>query len=583
MPLRRIGATEAFATLKDNRDCRWPRRDDPDNRFAHYANPSFTPRFLLEPGQRIFTIGSCFAREVERALAKRGFDVPTLGYQVEKREWGGDSNAILNNYVPQAIAPQIRWAFSIDRFDLDAHGLQMAPGKYIDLFLPTEIRPGTREFVEKRREIVSRIYCTLESSNVVILTLGLVEAWFDRRSGHYINRTPPKSADPERFELHVLDYNEVTSALEDLVSLLAQVCPQGHRIIVTVSPVPLTATFTRADVAVANSYSKSVLRTAVEPLVARHDHVEYFPSYESVLLTERSLAFGDDQIHVSSAMVKFNVDRMVDRYVRSDKNETVDEVIAQSRADSQRGLFRNGLQRLQDAWNAHPDDPKLAVALARALIAGRNGKTGETVLLAHLEKHDNLAARGLLARYYNDIGQHEAAALQTELASQHAGMRLQIGLERATAYYHLGRFQEGLAVLDGLRSVNEARPKVVYWKARLCEKLGRLEEAEAHYRRANTLVEDVQFKASYAEFLAEQDRWPDVIELVDEILLMSPSNLTGLRLRTELRRRGLQVGRPSTLVGRVYSALHSSYARVAHSLGKNAAAAQAARRPFEED
>lgn len=78
MPIRRIGAADAFKTMEGNPDNSWPGRDDPDNPFADFAAPSFMPRFTLEPGQRIFTIGSCFARNVERTLSERGFDVPTM-------------------------------------------------------------------------------------------------------------------------------------------------------------------------------------------------------------------------------------------------------------------------------------------------------------------------------------------------------------------------------------------------------------------------------------------------------------------------------------------------------------------------
>ncbi len=38
---------------------------------------------------------------------------------------------ILNNYVPPAIAPQIRWAFGIDKFDIDRHALEVAPGRHM--------------------------------------------------------------------------------------------------------------------------------------------------------------------------------------------------------------------------------------------------------------------------------------------------------------------------------------------------------------------------------------------------------------------------------------------------------------------
>lgn len=43
------------------------------------------------------------------------------------------------------------------------------------------------------------------------------EVWHDTLSGLYINCPPPKSAtrtDPSRFELHILDYNEVVASHE---------------------------------------------------------------------------------------------------------------------------------------------------------------------------------------------------------------------------------------------------------------------------------------------------------------------------------------------------------------------------------
>ena len=547
MPIRRFSAADAFATLKANPHGQWPRRDDPNNRFAHFADPSFKPRFKLEPGQRIFTIGSCFARGIERALADRGFDIPTLAYQGDDREWGGDPTGYLNNYVPPAIAPQVRWAFGMDRFDLDKHGAEAARARYVDLQLHTDAWPAPAEFVEKRREVLNEMYRNLATSHVVLVTLGLIEAWFDNRSGLYINRAPPKGAsrsDPSRFELHVLDYNDVTASLEELVGLLDQVCPSDYRVILTVSPVPLTATFVDVDVAVANSYSKSVLRAAVEPFVAGREHIEYFPSYESVILTDRLTAFSDDQIHVNGGMVRFNVDRMIRRYVESSRAETVADVIVSAREDRKKGLAGVGFKRLQQAWVDHPEESELAVALAKGYLQAGNGAAAEKLLLAHLEKHEALAARSVLASYYNECGRYDEAALQAEKASERGKAPLRVSLERAVAYYHLGRLEEGLAVLNAIRFAYSSRTaEVVYWKARFCERLGLTAKAEEFYRYVNARDNTPRFKSAFADFLAAQDRWQEVAVLVDQILIASPMDTTALKLRGELHRRGLQVAR----------------------------------------
>lgn len=555
MPIRRIGAADAFKTMKANPDSSWPRRDDPDNRFAHFADPSFIPRFTLEPGQRIFTIGSCFARNVERTLSERGFDVPTMVVHndggAQGGDWGGDRLAVLNNYVPTVIAPQIRWAFGIDAFDIEKHAVAMGRDRYVDLQLPSGFRPMPAEAIIRRRNAISEIYRGLAGSQVVLITLGLIEAWYDNLSGLYINCPPPKSAmraDPLRFELHVLDYNEVVASLKDLVGLLDRVCPPKHRVILTVSPVPIQSTFTASDVAVANMYSKSVLRAAVEPLVAAHEHIEYFPSYESVLLTDRSTAYDNDQVHVEGALVRFNVDRMVRRYVRAEGGESVADVIGQARADTKAGLFHAGLKRLQKAWAEHAGDPALTLALAQAQLRSGNGAVAESLLLKLLEAGENVAARNVLARYCNESGRYQEAALHAEKACE-AGvtrrgrpLRLNRSLERIVAYYHLQRFEEGLAVLNRTAYDPEKKPLVIYWMARFQERLGRAEEAEALYRECNGLAEQIAYQAAFADFLAAQGRWPEAAEWVDRILVAAPGDKAALRLRTELRKREIGGG-----------------------------------------
>jgi len=574
MPIRRISAADAYGSLKTNPDGNWPRRDDPANRFAHFADPSFKPRFMLEPGQRIFTIGSCFARGIEKTLAARGFDIPTLGLQVDKAWWSGNPVSVLNNYVPPAIAPQIRWAFGMEEFDLDRHAIEVAAGRYIDPQLTLTYRPASGEALIKRRNDISAIYRHLASSHVVLITLGLTEAWFDNRSGLYINCPPPKGVarnDPARFELHVLDYHDVTRSLAELVDLLGRVCPRDHRIILTVSPVPLQATFTASDVAVANCYSKSVLRAAVEPFVANHPHIEYFPSYESVVLTDRSIAFVDDQVHIEASMVRFNVDRMINRYVATGEDSAA-KVIASAREDAAAGRFEVGLKRLQRAWASNPTSPDLTIALARANLRAGGGAAAEALLLDLLETHESAPARTLLARHYNETGRHEEAALHAEKACEHGKARLDASLQRVEACYHLGRFEEGFAVLDTIRWPLDRKSLLLHWKARYCEKLGRPSDAEALWRECNGLVENPIYMAAFADFLATRDRWTEAAEWVDRALLRAPNEQTALRLRAEIRKARLPARQASnaTLSAErpLQSAVRWSTALIRRAVGK---------------
>jgi tetratricopeptide (TPR) repeat protein len=473
--------------------------------------------------------------------------------EAHRREWGGVSSLVLNNYVPPAIAPQIRWAFGMDKFEIAKHTAELAPSRVIDLHLALAVRPAPAEAVLARRAAISAIYRNLASSHVVLITLGLIEAWFDRSTGLYINCTPPRGvcrAEPDRFELHILSYEEVAASLSELLDLLGEVCPRGHRVILTLSPVPLTATFTTSDVAIANSYSKSVLRAAIEPLLTR-DNVDYFPSYESVVLTDRSIAFGEDQVHVEGALVRFNVDRMIAHSVTPDDPDGATDAISRARDDSRTGLFRAGLARLQQSWSANPGDPSLAVALGRALFRAGNEAAAEALLITQLDRGEDAAVRTLLAHHYNEVGRYEEAALHAEKACELGKMRLTAALERAIAYFHLEQFEEGLAVLERAKYPLERRPLLAFWKARFNERLGRFVEAEKFYLSCTGETEDVQFMAAFAEFLANRGRWPEAAEWVDRILLLAPNDKDALRLRVEVRRRRL--GATSRAPGRLDS------------------------------
>jgi len=92
----------------------------------------------------------------------------------------------------------------------------------------------------------------------------------------------------------------------------------GHpdiRIVITVSPVPLMATFSKMDVVAANAYGKSLLRTVAEEWAAAHDNVDYFPSYEIVQNSNREAAWEPDLRHVTGAAVQHIMDLFVREYI----------------------------------------------------------------------------------------------------------------------------------------------------------------------------------------------------------------------------------------------------------------------------
>src|SRR5262249_53158642 len=124
--------------------------------------------------------------------------------------------------------------------------------------------------VIQRRQAIQAAVARMAECRVVILTLGLAEAWFDEQTRLYLNAAPPPAVvrrHPGRFSLHLLSYEDILGSLERIHDLLRV---HGHpdlKMLVTVSPVPFKATFTGEDAIAANGYSKAVQRAACRAFV----------------------------------------------------------------------------------------------------------------------------------------------------------------------------------------------------------------------------------------------------------------------------------------------------------------------------
>ena len=78
MAIQIISAEQALLNLRNNLNSKWQSFDDIDNRLWPIAKPGHAPSFRIKPSSTIYTIGSCFARNIESALLHNGFEVPTL-------------------------------------------------------------------------------------------------------------------------------------------------------------------------------------------------------------------------------------------------------------------------------------------------------------------------------------------------------------------------------------------------------------------------------------------------------------------------------------------------------------------------
>src|SRR5688572_23250371 len=85
----------ALAARRNNPSASWCPYDatgalihDPSTAAARFGEAFFNvasqPRFQIPRGSRVYTIGSCFARNVEAELARHGFELPALSVPFER-------------------------------------------------------------------------------------------------------------------------------------------------------------------------------------------------------------------------------------------------------------------------------------------------------------------------------------------------------------------------------------------------------------------------------------------------------------------------------------------------------------------
>jgi Tfp pilus assembly protein PilF len=321
MPLVRLSYDEALHN-NGRPQSMWPRdKESQEARLRPFCLPGIEPTFSIAEDDLVFTIGSCFARNVEQHLIIEGFNVAVTRFEgLCEAEGVKVKSNTLNKFVAHSILNEIRWALEPGtEFPWDSI-VEVKDGRFIDMQLAAGLMPTSKEAMLGMRRAVSNYMKMVKQAKVVIVTLGLAEAWYDTKFDLYTNTMPFKAAAercPGRFELHVLEYNELLSTLREILRLLETYGHPDFRMLLTVSPVALSSTFTDRDALIANCYSKSVQRAAAEVISRENPRVDYLPSYESVTLSDRSVAWRDDQAHVSDDAVRVNVLRMQSAYTRS--------------------------------------------------------------------------------------------------------------------------------------------------------------------------------------------------------------------------------------------------------------------------
>lgn len=252
----------------------------------------YRKKFSIDGGDKIATAGSCFAQHVANYLRKNGFNVmdvepppSTLSDDVARRFGYRIYSARYGNIY--SVRQLLQLARDADSGTVEAANVWTKDGRFFDALRPNVEEQGfdsIEEALALRKYHLSKVKELFVKMNVFIFTLGLTEAWVDKRSGRIFPTAPGTIAgeyDPEIYAFKNFGFNEIHDDFVEFHDLIRTWNPD-LRVILTVSPVPLTATATDDHVLVATTYSKSVLRSVAGALSAEYPNIDYFPSYEMV-------------------------------------------------------------------------------------------------------------------------------------------------------------------------------------------------------------------------------------------------------------------------------------------------------------
>lgn len=276
---------------------------------------------MFPKDEKVFTIGSCFARNVENHLKQQG--VTVLGtHTIPNEFYISDqkkpfSRGAFNAYTPKSMLELLNLE-SLDPSSTKG-ALAIGDNLYIDMMASGTKQLCLSDFV-RLRNIMCSGYAELREASTVIITLGYTESWYDSDEGIFVNRAPlgikSLMKNGARFNFYNDNYTSVSNTLDEIVKKVKDICSDDVKIIFTVSPVPLGNTFTELDVVKANIYSKSTLLTAVYDYVNKHSFVDYYPSYEMVSFSHRTKTWAEDGVHVQSAVVSKVISKFIELYFK---------------------------------------------------------------------------------------------------------------------------------------------------------------------------------------------------------------------------------------------------------------------------
>jgi hypothetical protein len=312
------------------------------------VDPVISSKIAIGRQSKIATAGSCFAQHIARTLVNHGFQyyVPeqSPGFSFSENENYGTFSARYGNvYTVRQLLQLFYRAYSV--FIPVETAWERADGRFIDPFRP-QIQAGGFETIEQleadRESHLANVRAVFENCDIFIFTLGLTESWISTTDGSVYPLAPgvvSPHVDPESYCFHNFTVQEIEYDLLRFLECLGKVNPK-IRVILTVSPVPLIATYESQHVLCATTYSKSVLRVVAGQVTSKVDWVEYFPSFEMITGSYTRGSFYEEDLREVRPEGVAYVMSVFSRHYLSGEEKVSDEIQRHNQPVSEQEVIR---------------------------------------------------------------------------------------------------------------------------------------------------------------------------------------------------------------------------------------------------
>jgi len=261
---------------------------------------------LISKKEKISTMGSCFAQHLSKNIEKSGFcyfvtekshaDMNEL--DAKSKNYGVFSARYGNVYTARQALQLFERAFD---GTYQFEHVWKKGNRFIDAFRP-QIEPDgfetERDLLEDRNKHLESVRIVFLESDWLIFTLGLTEAWRSKSDGAIFPIAPGVSGGEFNPDIHEFINFNFDETLKDLSNLLFKIKKVNDKlkILLTVSPVPLIATYEKRHVLVSTVASKSILRAVSDEIERTFNNVIYFPSFEIITSPANSGRYFQDDL-----------------------------------------------------------------------------------------------------------------------------------------------------------------------------------------------------------------------------------------------------------------------------------------------